>query len=301
LNDNGQSGITLLGGAGNDTYIASNPGTLITELANNGTDTIQTTLSSYQLPADIERLLYTGNESFTSTATAAGERITGATGADLLADGGFANVALRGGGGADAFTVTSTSTTVTEVAGSTGSTVMTSLASYALPANVQNLTYTGTGNLTGTGNGLANTLTGGFGNDTLSANGGTDTLIGGAGNDTLAGGGGADTFVFAPVNPTITNGVYHAGFGTDVITDFTASITNANHDVLSFASSMFDAGTTASTLLGGAALNAAGGLVTVAQSGSSVVITIDPTDTITLNNVTLSVLKTAAAADVHFV
>jgi len=301
LNDNGQSGTTLLGGAGNDTYIVGNPGTIVTELTNNGTDTIQTALASYQLPANIERLVHTGTGSFTSTATAAGEQITGGTGADSLGDGGFANVVLRGGGGADTFTVTSASTTVTEVAGSAGSTVMTSLASYSLPANVQNLTYTGIANFTGTGNGLANTITGGSGNDTLSANGGIDTLIGGAGNDRLTGGGAADTFVFAPVNPAITNGVYIAGFGRDVITDFTANINNANHDFLSLASSMFASDTTASSLLGGAAHNAAGGLVTVAQSGSSVVITIDPTDTITLNNVTLSVLKTAAAADVHFV
>jgi len=35
--------------------------------------------------------------------------------------------------------------------------VMTTLASYTLPDNVQNLTYSGTGNFTGNGNGLANT------------------------------------------------------------------------------------------------------------------------------------------------
>jgi Ca2+-binding RTX toxin-like protein len=199
--------------------------------------------------------------------------------------------------------VTSASTTVTEVAGSTNSTVMTSLSSYSLPTNVQNLTYTGTGNFTGNGNGLANTITGGSGNDTLAGNGGSDTLTGGAGNDRLSGGSGADTFVFAPVNATTTNNVYQAGFGQDVITDFTASVNNTSHDVLTLASSMFlnNTAPSASAFLGGTAHNAAGGLVTVAQSGSSVVITIDPTDTITLNNVTLSVLKNAAAADVHFV
>jgi hypothetical protein len=85
-----------------------------------------------------------------------------------------------------------------------------------------------------------------------------------------------------------------------VITDFTANRTNASHDVLLFSSSMFAPGTTAGALVAGTAHNATGGLVTVAQSGSSVVITLDPTDTITLNNVTLSVLKTGAAADIHF-
>jgi hypothetical protein len=302
LNDNGQTGITLIGGPGNDTYNVSNPGTVVTEFAGNGTDTVQTTLSSYQLPVNVERLVYTGSGGFTSTATAAGEIITGGTGADTLSDGGFANVTLRGGGGADTFNVTQASTTVTEVAGSANSTVTTTLSNYSLGANVQNLTHTGATAFTGNGNALANTITGGAGNDTLFGNGGNDTLIGGAGNDTLSGGGGADTFVFAPVNPTTTNGIYAAGFGKDVITDFTANMTNVSHDVLLFSSSMFAPGTTADALVAGTAHNAAGGLVTVVQTqpGSPVVITLDPTDTITLNNVSLAVLKASAAADIHF-
>jgi Ca2+-binding RTX toxin-like protein len=279
----------------------SSAGTVVTELVNNGTDTVQTTLSSYQLPANVETLVYTGSGTFTSSATAASQTIAGGAGADSLSDGGFANVTLRGSGGADTFIVTNVSTTVSEVAGNTNSTVTTTLSNYSLGGNVPNLTYTGSGAFTGNGNSAANTITGGSGNDTLFGNGGSDTLIGGAANDTLSGGGATDTFVFAPVNPTTTNGIYNAGFGKDVITDFTANMNNASHDVLLFSSSMFAAGTTADTLVGGTALNAAGGLVTVAQSGGSVVITVDPTDTITLNNVTLSVLKTGAAADIHFV
>ena len=301
LNDKGQSGITLLGGAGNDTFIVSNPGTIITESANNGTDTVQTTLSSYQLPANIEKLVFTGSGSFTSTATAAGQTITGGTGADTLSDGGFANVVLRGSGGADTFIVSNSGTTVTEVAGATNSTVVTTLSNYSLNNNVQNLTHTGATIFTGDGNGLANTITGGAGIDTLFGEGGNDTLIGGAGNDRLSGNNGADTFVFAPVNATTTNGIYNAGFGRDVITDFTANMTNASHDFLQLSSSMFVPGTTATALVNGTAHNAANGLVTVVQQGSNVLITLDPTDTITLNNVTLSVLKASATADIHFV
>jgi Ca2+-binding RTX toxin-like protein len=299
LNDNGQTGITLAGSAGNDTFIVSSPGTVITELAGNGTDTIQTSLSSFSLPTNVERLVHTGSVSFTATANAAGQMITGGTGADSLSDGGF-GVTLRGGGGADTFTVTNASTTVTEVAGSANSIVNTNLASYSLGANIQDLTYTGTGSFTGTGNGLANTVTGGAGNDTLSGNGGADTLIGGAGTDRLTGGGGADTFVFKPINPSTNNGVYVAGFGTDVITAFTANMNNANHDILQLDASMFAAGTTAAALLAGTAHNAAGGIVAVVQSGANVVITVDPTDTITLNNVSLATLRTGAAADIHF-
>jgi hypothetical protein len=107
--------------------------------------------------------------------------------------------------------------------------------------------------------------------------------------------------VFAPINPTTTNGIYVAGFGKDVITDFTANMNSSNHDVLLLSSSMFAAGTTADALMGGTALNAAGGAVTVVQSGANVVIAIDPNDTITLSNVALSTLKAGAAADIHFV
>lgn len=301
LNDNGQSGILLFGGAGNDTFNVTQPGTVVTELANNGTDTLQTSLPSYQLPGGVERLVFTGSGSFTATATAAGQTITGGTGADTLGDGGFSNVTLRGGGGADTFTVTSASTIINESPGSTNSTVLTTLSSYSLGGNVQNLTFAGTGAFTGNGNGLANTMTGGTGNDTLFGNGGSDTLIGGAGNDRLSGGSAADTFVFAPVNPTTTNGVYAAGFGQDVIIDFSANMNNSSHDVLLFSSSMFAPGTTAAALVNGTAQNAAGGLVSVVQSGNNVVITLDPTDTITLNNVSLSVLKSGAAVDIHFV
>ena len=56
--------------------------------------------------------------------------------------------------------------------------------------------------------------------------------------------------MFAPVNPTTTNGIYNAGFGKDVITDFTANMTNASHDILSVAS-MFAAGTTVTALVNG--------------------------------------------------
>jgi len=46
------------------------------------------------------------------------------------------------------------------------------------------LTFIGTGNFAGTGNGLANVINGGAGIDTLDGGGGADMMLGGAGNDT---------------------------------------------------------------------------------------------------------------------
>jgi hypothetical protein len=300
LRDGGFAGVSAVGGAGNDTYVVGNALTTVTELADNGNDTVQTTATSYAAPVNVENVTFIGSGDFTATANASGQRLTGAAGADTLSDGGLANGRLVGAGGNDSYTVSNAMTVVTEAAGGGTDTVKTSLASYTLPGNVDNLTFTGTTAFTGTGNALANVITGGAANDVLTANGGNDTVIGGAGADRMSGSGGADTFVFAPVNPTTANGIYVAGFGHDVITDFTANAGNVNHDILLFSSSIFAPGTTAAALLGGTAQNAAGTLVAVAQSGANVVITVDPTDTITLNNVSLATLRAGAAADIHF-
>jgi hypothetical protein len=66
--------------------------------------------------------------------------------------------------------------------------------------------------------GLGNdALVGGDGNDKLGGSAGNDLIIGGAGNDNLSGGAGINTFQF------------RAGFGKDVITDFSAQdILNLN-------------------------------------------------------------------------
>lgn len=67
--------------------------------------------------------------------------------------------------------------------------------SYTLSANVEELTFSGTGQFNGTGNDLDNRIVGGDGGNTLNGGAGNDTLIGGAGNDTLLGGDGNDTLV----------------------------------------------------------------------------------------------------------
>ena len=61
----------------------------------------------------------------------------------------------------------------------------------------RNQTFTGSGNFTGTGNGQANTVTGGAGNDILDGGAGADTLIGGTGNDVFIADNASDTITEA--------------------------------------------------------------------------------------------------------
>jgi Ca2+-binding RTX toxin-like protein len=178
---------TLAGGAGNDTYLVDTVGDVVTEAAGAGTDTIQTSLSSYSLSAlaNIENLTFTSVGNFSATGNGAANVLTGGAGNDTL-DGGAGNDTLVGGGGDDSFVVNSAGDVVTEAAGGDIDTILTSTNSYSLAAllNVENLSYTGSGNFSGIGNGSGNVLTSGAGNDNLDGGAGADTMAGGTGNDT---------------------------------------------------------------------------------------------------------------------
>jgi len=100
------------------------------------------------------------------------------------------------------------------------------------------------------------TLSGGIGNDDLDGDSGRDILNGGSGNDRLTGDDGADLFVFG------------AGFGKDVVTDF------RNDDMIVIDDGLFD---------NFQELRAAS-----RQVGSSVVITVDADNTITLQQTHLN-------------
>ncbi len=95
------------------------------------------------------------------------------------------------------------------------------------------------------------------------------TITGGAGNDILLGGPG-DTLTGAAGNDTF---VFHAGFGTETVTDFTPD-TGAGGDHLQFDASLF---ADWAHLLGA-----------TTQVGSDLAITLDSTDVLTLKNVALA-------------
>ncbi|TBZ05593.1 calcium-binding protein, partial [Rhizobium leguminosarum] len=173
------------------TYIVDNAGDSVAENAAAGTDTVKTVLASYTLDVNVENLTYIGTAAFAGTGNALNNVLTGGAVADNLS-GGAGNDTLLGGAGSDTmsggtgddiYVVDIATDLVIENTNEGTDTVQTALASYTIGNNVENLTYTGSANFTGTGNVLANTITGAAGNDVLDGGAGNDTLIGGAGND----------------------------------------------------------------------------------------------------------------------
>ena len=93
--DGGAGADTLIGGADNDTYVVDNAGDLVTENANEGTDTVNASVS-YALAANIENLTLTGSAAINGTGNALNNAITGNAAANVL-DGGAGADILSGG------------------------------------------------------------------------------------------------------------------------------------------------------------------------------------------------------------
>lgn len=150
------------------------------------------------------------------------DTLRGGGGNDRL-DGGLGADRLEGGTGNDTYVVDNRNDKVVERAGGGSDTVLASI-DHTLASNTEKLTLTGSGDIAGNGNGLANaitgnggrnTLDGAAGNDVLKGGGGADRLVGGLGSDDLYGGSGKDLFVFE----TIRDSTIPAA-GRDTIFDF---------------------------------------------------------------------------------
>jgi Ca2+-binding RTX toxin-like protein len=126
--------------------------------------------------------LYGGGGSDQLFGGAGTDILYGGTGGDLL-DGGTGDDIMAGGVGNDTYIVDNINDVITEIAGEGIDTIYASI-DYTLPANVENLIFTGNANITAVGNAAANVIDGNAGNNTLDGGLGADTLAGGAGNDT---------------------------------------------------------------------------------------------------------------------
>ncbi|WP_309137374.1 peroxidase family protein [Pseudomonas sp. LS44] len=170
------------------------------------------------------------------------DTLLGGAGNDTL-NGGTGADTMTGGAGNDSYVVDDIGDLVNEAVGEGTDTVQTILDLYALTANVENLTYVGSGNFTGIGNALANTLTGGAGNDVLD---------GGLGNDRLVGGAGDDSYYIDVATDVL---VEAAGAGTDTVYSTSASYTLAANleNFVQLGGATFAVGNTlANNMLGGA-------------------------------------------------
>jgi Ca2+-binding RTX toxin-like protein len=244
---NGGTGTdTLIGGLGDDTYVTDG-GDTITEAANAGTDTVQSS-ATITLGANLENLTLTGSGAINGTGNALNNVITGNGGNNIL-NGGTGTDTLIGGLGDDTY-VTDGGDTISEAANAGTDTVQSS-ATITLGANVENLTLTGSGAINGTGNALNNVITGNGGNNTLTGDAGNDTLNGGTGTDTLIGGLGDDTYV-TDGGDTITEA---ANAGTDTVQSSATITLGANLENL--------------TLTGSAAINGTGNTLSNVLTGNS--------------------------------
>lgn len=227
--DGGGGPDRLAGGAGDDTYYIDDPGDVIVE--ESGFDTVFSSIST-RMPSGVEALILTGLENLWARGSGGDDSITGNAGDNLLdgrrgndtLDGGGGNDTLIGGEGNDLMILRSGPGAQTVASGGVGddlyrlysagdrvveqpdqgSDTIEAWVDLTVPRHVEFAVLAGTGDLSATGNDLANHITGNAGSNRLSGGQGNDTLLGGAGadwlsgdegNDYLEGGMGADTMV----------------------------------------------------------------------------------------------------------
>ncbi|KLD77734.1 hypothetical protein Y886_14145 [Xanthomonas hyacinthi DSM 19077] len=175
----------LYGGKGDDTYVLTEPSyDSIVELADEGFDTVESSLYTYTTAESIERVvLVEGSSAYLAYGASGTQELVGNSAANYL-NGGTGADRMAGGAGDDVYIVDDADDVVVEGAGEGEDQVLASLT-WTLSANVEIGSLTDGADLGLTGNDLANTL---YGNDSNNA------LDGGLGADSLYGYGGDDTY-----------------------------------------------------------------------------------------------------------
>ena len=230
--DGGEGSDRMLGGAGSDTYVVDASGDVVTELPNEGFDTVIADVTT-ALSANVEALVLTGSSAIDGMGNGLNNGLTGNNASNTL-DGGSGADVMAGLDGDDIYVVDRSSDLVVELANHGIDTVQ-SAVTYALAANLEHLTLTGAAAINGTGNGLANVLVG---------NSAANRLTGGAGNDTYVVGAG-DTVVES------TNS------GTDTVhSSVTCTLgSNLEHLTLAGSSAIDGTGNSAANVLTGNSAN----------------------------------------------
>ncbi len=267
--DGGAGVDSMVGGEGNDTYYVDNTADLISDFAyywddydyyeyidNAGTDTVYAS-ATYALSPYLENLTLTGTAKIDGTGNDLANTITGNTGDNYLTGnegndtliGGVGNDQLFGGVGADSmvggtgddtYYADNAGDIIVEAAGA-GTDRVYAKATHTLAANVENLFMYETGSIDGTGNALANRITGTTGNnyerglagnDNLDAGQGNDTLDGGTGVDTMTGGAGNDTYYVDAAGDVVSETASGTAGGTDSLYSTVSWTLGANFERL---------------------------------------------------------------------
>ncbi len=227
--------ITILGGDGNDRYLASAGGGLFdggagqdkADFSKAAAKVTVTMVDSIDVGLiggvaqliNVEDVLgsafndkITGNSADNLLRGGAGDDLLyGGGGSDTL-DGGIGTDRLDGGQGDDTYVMTDTLDRIIETVGGGVDTVRTALT-WKLATNVENLTLTGSAAADGTGNAAANVLIGNDGANLLKGLGGNDVLDGGAGGDQLDGGAGDDIYLINAFSDHASAEIVDSGSG----------------------------------------------------------------------------------------
>lgn len=182
--DGGSGDDYMAGGAGNDLYRVDSVGDRVFESANEGLDTVESSIT-YTLSGHVENLTLVGDSAINGYGNELDNLMIGNAANNALY-GGVGNNQLFGMGGNDS--------------------LVSGLGTDLLDG--------GDGDDTLSGGGGNDTLLGGAGNDRLSGDDGNDYLYGGQGNDTLYGGRGDDLFIIDSEGDTV---VEYLNEGNDTV------------------------------------------------------------------------------------
>jgi Ca2+-binding RTX toxin-like protein len=192
--DGGVGHDIMSGGNGDDTYVVDAIEDIVSEFANAGIDTVISSVGfALATFVNVENVTLTGAAAIDVTGNDSDNIIIGndgnnvlhgGAGADTFKDSGSSDEdQFIGGTGGDVYYVNSVGEHVVELAGEGIDGIKTTLDSYTLDGNVENLYFLDRNGVTGIGNGLNNYITGSFGNDVLDGGAGEDEYAGSAGSD----------------------------------------------------------------------------------------------------------------------
>ncbi|MFB2552545.1 M10 family metallopeptidase C-terminal domain-containing protein [Ensifer soli] len=180
--DGGADADTMAGGTGNDIYVVDHAGDRVIERKNEGTDTIEASVSFSLVGQAVENLTLTGTAAIDATGNSGRNTLRGNAAANTL-DGGTQADVMRGGAGDDLYIVDHAGDRVFESRNEGTDLVRASVSFSLVGQAIENLTLTGRAAIDATGNSAANTLVGNAAANTLDGGIHADVMRGGAGND----------------------------------------------------------------------------------------------------------------------